>query len=187
MCNGWNHQDGCDCGFGPPYSYIRVVDFRIPSERAARKTSVGGRFHISIPIEGMPRPDDLNDELRQALIRSLEAPLREIAKKNMLAVSPTAQLQARITRLAAGSLEVYFKIIFIGGGALFTFFVKYADFKKGVFLFRDDIVKQSRHIIKAVKNATQANAKGKSKLVTLDLSKALHVKEESTEIRDNSE
>jgi hypothetical protein len=178
MCNAWNHQDGCECGFGPPYDYIKIVHYRIPSERSAHKTTLAGRFQISIPIADMPRPDDLDEKLRTELVRSLEEQLQKVAQKSMLAVSPTARLQARITRLSAGSLDAHFNLVFVGG-AIFAFFVKYADFKKGVVMFCDDLVKQSRHIIKAIKNAKRANTESKSKLVTLDLSsKTTCVKEE---------
>jgi hypothetical protein len=182
MCNGSHHQDGCECGFGPPYSYIKIVHYRIPSERAARKTSLAGRFHISIPVTDMPRPEALADDLHAVLVDSLEKQLGVIAQKSMKALAPTARLQATITALAAGSLEVHFDLIFVGG-AIFAFFVKYPDFKKGVAMFRDDLVKQSRHVIKVVQDARKTRAENKPALTTLNLSATTtRVKEDNKEL-----
>jgi hypothetical protein len=167
MCNAWNHQDDCECGFGPPYDYIEIKHYRIASPRAARTTSLAGRFHISIPVADISKPDDLDQQVKQALTLSLEEQLRAIAQKSITAVSRTAQLKVQIKRLTVGTLGVHFDMLIVGG-AIYTFFVNYESFKKGITMFRTDLVKASRHVIRVMNRTTRA-AKRKSDLITLDL------------------
>lgn len=43
MCNGWNHPDGCDCGFGPPYDrdVADYFDQRVGGEGGRDLSSAG--------------------------------------------------------------------------------------------------------------------------------------------------
>lgn len=153
MCNAWNHQDGCECGFGPPYDYIKIVRSTFADDTS--DPSLAGRFIISIPIADAEKPDVL--AAQTALIASLEEALQSIAQKRFGDGAP--QLRIKIDELSEGSLIVGFSVLLVGG-ALLKFFKDYKAVREGMLLFLSDVVACSRHIIKGVK-ATIKRVKAK--------------------------
>src|SRR6266849_1492252 len=63
MCNGWNHTDGCECGFGPPY------DRNVPDYFDQHVGGDGGRdLSAAGPNSARLRSLTNNDELTTQLV-----------------------------------------------------------------------------------------------------------------------
>jgi hypothetical protein len=160
MCNGWNHNDGCQCGFGPPYNSIRTVRYKVPSEKGASNTSIAGRFLISAPVSGIPKLDDLDEQLKSQLVNMLEESIRLIAKKSFrnIQISEQVRLDIKIRSLSEGSINIDFTLVVVGG-LVYSFFKDYESLRKGIMLFLNDILAASRHIAKLIRKIVRKKRK----------------------------
>src|SRR5512134_350896 len=82
MCNGYNHSDGCDCGFGPPYLGPRKP---FPPLKGNRVLGViRERKREQWASRGIVDPDDMVQGLGQLGLKRkwLDAILKKYTKAN---------------------------------------------------------------------------------------------------------
>ena len=101
MCNGWNHSDGCECGFGPPYDrdVADYFDQRIGSE-GGRDLSSAGPYSRS--LNAVVKNDVLTTQLASTFLWQSYTGLRSRRTRRAARPKPTTVATIYIVRHGKG-------------------------------------------------------------------------------------
>ncbi len=137
MCNAYNHPEGCECGFGPPYPDVDVTVKNIVEQRGVRGSKVAD-LDVTFYIPKANFFHRLDIVAKDRLLEETATALQCLADGRF----GKANIQVLATDVRRGSITFAVVLVAMVG----KFFKDYPTLKAGVLQFARDIKMVSGHL-----------------------------------------